>query len=48
VRAAIAETGASGPGDMGRVMGVVVPRTKGRADGGAVSAIVRRILGDGG
>jgi uncharacterized protein YqeY len=30
---------------MGRVMGVVTPQTKGRADGGAVAAEVRRQLG---
>ena len=30
---------------MGRVMGVLTPRTKGRADGGAVAAAVRRELG---
>ncbi len=29
---------------MGRVMGVLTPRTKGRADGGAVAAVVRRQL----
>ena len=44
VRDAITETGATGPGDMGRVMGRVVPATKGRADGRAVSDIVRRLL----
>ena len=32
---------------MGRVMGVLTPRTKGRADGGAVAAAVRRELGAG-
>lgn len=44
---AVAETGAAGEGmrAMGRVMGVVTPRTKGRADGGAVAAEVRRQLG---
>jgi uncharacterized protein YqeY len=47
VREAIAETGAAGPGDMGRVMGRVVPQTKGQADGRAVSDIVRRLLGGG-
>jgi hypothetical protein len=47
VRAAVAESGATGPGDMGRVMGQVVPRTKGRADGRAVSEVVRRVLGEG-
>ena len=30
---------------MGRVMGVLTPQTKGRADGGAVAAAVRRQLG---
>jgi uncharacterized protein YqeY len=42
---AVATTGASGPGDMGKVMGVVMPRTKGRADGKLVSDLVRRRLG---
>jgi uncharacterized protein len=45
VRAAIAETGASSPADLGKVMGKVVPQTKGRADGKAVSELVRRLLG---
>ena len=44
VRAAIAETGASSPADLGRVMGRVVPETKGRADGKALSDLVRRLL----
>ena len=44
VRAAVAETGASGPGDLGRVMGRVSPQTKGRADGRLVSDIARRVL----
>ena len=43
-RAAIAETGASGPGDMGRVMGRLSAQTKGRADGRRVSEIVRSQL----
>ena len=43
-RAAIAETGATGPGDLGRVMGALSPRTKGRADGRLVSDVVRRVL----
>lgn len=43
-RAAIAETGASGPGDLGRVMGRLAPQTKGRADGRVVSDVVRRLL----
>ena len=37
---AIAQTGASSPKDMGRVMALVAPRTKGRADGKVVSGIV--------
>ena len=43
---AIAQTGAAelGPKGMGKVMGVVTPQTKGRADGGAVAAEVRRQL----
>jgi uncharacterized protein YqeY len=47
VTEAIAQTGAAGEGmkAMGRVMGVVQPQVKGRADGGAVAAEVRRQLG---
>jgi uncharacterized protein YqeY len=47
VRAAIEQVGADGEGmrAMGKVMGVVSPQTKGRADGGAVAAEVRRQLG---
>jgi uncharacterized protein YqeY len=44
VDAAIAETGASGPGDMGKVMGAVMPKLGGRADGKRVSAAVRERL----
>ena len=45
VRAAIAETGASSPADMGRVMGRLTPQTKGRADGKVVADTVRQQLG---
>lgn len=47
VRAAIEQTGAAGEGmrAMGKVMGVVTPQVKGRADGGAVAAEVRKQLG---
>ena len=47
VTAAIAQVGAAGEGmkAMGKVMGVVTPQVKGRADGGAVAAEVRRQLG---
>ena len=44
VRAAISETGASSPADLGKVMGRVVPETRGRADGKALSDLVRRLL----
>jgi uncharacterized protein YqeY len=47
VAAAIAESGAAelGMKGMGKVMGTLQPRVKGRADGGAVAAEVRRQLG---
>jgi uncharacterized protein len=44
VGAAIEETGAKGPQDMGKVMGAVMPRVDGRADGGRVSAAVKERL----
>lgn len=44
LRAIIAETGACGPKDMGKVMGVATKRLAGRADGKAVSAAVRVLL----
>ncbi|MGE0858003.1 MAG: GatB/YqeY domain-containing protein [Gammaproteobacteria bacterium] len=44
VAAAIAETGAAGMRDMGKVMGVLNPRIKGRADMAAVSALVKARL----
>lgn len=47
VEAAVAELGAAGAGPkaMGQVMGKVQPQVKGRADGAAVAAEVRRQLG---
>jgi hypothetical protein len=47
VAAAVESTGAAAEGmkAMGKVMGVVTPQVKGRADGGAVAAEVRRQLG---
>jgi uncharacterized protein len=45
VDAAVAEAGASEAGDMGRVMGIVMPRVGGRADGKRVSTTVRERLG---
>jgi uncharacterized protein YqeY len=43
-REAIAATGASGPRDMGKVMGWLAPKTRGRADGRLVSQVVNREL----
>ncbi len=44
VRAVIAETGASSPKDMGKVMGVASKRLSGRAEGRLVSETVKRLL----
>ena len=44
VAAAIAETGASGPGAMGQVMKAVTPKVAGRAEGARVATEVRRQL----
>ena len=44
VDAAIAETGAASMRDMGKVMGLLKPRVQGRADLGAVSALVKEKL----
>ena len=44
VQAIVAELGAKGPGDMGRVMGVVKTRLAGKADMGQVSAAVKAAL----
>jgi uncharacterized protein YqeY len=41
VDAAVTEAGASGPQDMGKAMGAVMPKVDGRADGKRVSAAVR-------
>jgi len=41
---AIAATGAAGPRDMGKVMGWLAPRTRGRADGRLVSQVVGSAL----
>ena len=44
VAAAIAATGAATPKDMGKVMGWLAPRTRGRADGRLVSQVVGKAL----
>ena len=45
VAAAVAETGAAGVKDMGKVMALLKPRLAGRADMGRVSALVKARLG---
>lgn len=44
VEEAVREVGAEGPRDMGRVMAVLAPKTRGRADGRTVSEMVRARL----
>ncbi|NWG08397.1 MAG: GatB/YqeY domain-containing protein [Chloroflexi bacterium] len=44
VQTAIAETGAAGPGDMGKVMKIVMAKVAGRAPNDMVSATVRELL----
>ena len=44
IKAAIVETGASGPSGMGQVMKVLSPKISGRADGSKVSAVVKAAL----
>ena len=44
VKSIVAELGASGPGDMGKVMGAVKTRLAGKADMGQVSAAVKAAL----
>lgn len=45
LRAIIAELGAQGPKEMGRVMGVATKQLAGRAEGRAISAKVKELLG---
>ena len=40
----IQEVGATGPKDIGKVMGAIMPRVKGRADGKVVNKIVQELL----
>jgi uncharacterized protein YqeY len=44
VEAAVADTGAASPRDMGKVMGRLAPMTRGRADGKRVSELVAQAL----
>lgn len=45
VTAAVAQTGAASVRDMGKVMGVLMPQVKGRADGKLVNQLVKAALG---
>lgn len=44
IDAAVTETGAAGPADMGKLMAVLKPKLAGQADMGQVSALVKRKL----
>ncbi|WP_285311722.1 GatB/YqeY domain-containing protein [Stenotrophomonas maltophilia] len=44
IQAAIAETGASGPANMGKLMGALKPKLAGQADMGLVSKLVKQLL----
>ncbi len=46
VREVINETGAESPEDMGQVMGALMPKIKGRADGSDASRIAKELLGN--
>ena len=46
-RGVIAEVGAGGPRDMGRVVGAMMQRVKGRAEGGVVKDVVLELLREG-
>ena len=43
-RQAIADVGATGASDRGKVMGRIMPQVRGKADGSAVNAVVSRLL----
>ncbi len=45
VKEAVSESGAKGPADMGKVMKVLMPKVKGRADGRLVNELVKAALG---
>ncbi|HND50428.1 MAG TPA: GatB/YqeY domain-containing protein [Anaerolineales bacterium] len=44
VQAAITETGATAPSDMGKVMKIVMPKVAGRAPNDAISSMVKELL----
>jgi uncharacterized protein YqeY len=43
-RQVIADVGATGASDRGKVMGRIMPQVRGKADGSAVNAVVSRLL----
>ncbi|OGQ04997.1 MAG: glutamyl-tRNA amidotransferase [Deltaproteobacteria bacterium RBG_19FT_COMBO_58_16] len=45
VKEAAGKAGATGPGDMGKLMKAVMPLVKGKADGKAISDMVKEVLG---
>ncbi len=45
-RAVIEHVGASGPGDRGKVMGMLMRELRGEADGSIVNAVVAELLGE--
>ena len=47
IAAAVASTGAAGPGYMGKVMGAIKPQIAGKADGALVSSLVKAALNGG-
>ena len=44
VKEAVEQTGASSMQDIGKVMGALMPKVKGKADGGLVSNLVKQAL----
>lgn len=44
VQETIEQVGASSPSDMGKVMGAIMPKVQGKADGGLVKDIVQKML----
>jgi len=44
IKDTIAEIGASGPADMGKVMAAIMPKVKGKADGAMINRVVKETL----
>ncbi len=44
IKEAMAETGASSKADIGKIMGAIMPKVKGKADGGLVNKLVQSML----